>query len=67
MAKLSNTYLAAVFNSKCPRCREGKIYESPNAYKYGQTLKMNEVCPVCKQPTETVSYTHLTLPTKRIV
>jgi uncharacterized protein (DUF983 family) len=52
MGKLSNSYLAAVFNNKCPRCREGKIYESPNAYKYGQTLKMNEVCPVCKQPTE---------------
>lgn len=52
MGKLNKTYLGAVFNNNCPRCREGKIYESANAYKYGQTIKMNEVCPVCKQPTE---------------
>ena len=52
MGKLSKTYLVSVLKNKCPRCREGQIYETSYAYKYGKVVKMNEVCPVCKQPTE---------------
>ena len=46
------TYLYSVVNNKCPRCREGNIYCSSNAYKMGEFTKMNETCPVCGQPTE---------------
>ena len=52
MGNLSKTYLVSVLKNKCPRCREGQMYETSNADKYGKVVKMNEVCPVCKQPTE---------------
>jgi uncharacterized protein (DUF983 family) len=45
-------YLSAVFTNRCPRCREGKLYEESNAYKLKTSLKMKERCPVCGQPTE---------------
>jgi len=45
-------YLWSVLTNRCPRCREGKIYVSSNAYDLKNNLKMNENCPVCGQPTE---------------
>lgn len=45
-------YLWSVFTNRCPRCREGKIYVSNNAYDLKNNLKMNENCPLCGQPTE---------------
>lgn len=45
-------YFGTVFSNKCPRCREGNLFEVANAYTYGKILKMNETCPVCGQPTE---------------
>ena len=50
--EFKKTYLYSVINNKCPRCREGDIYCSSNAYKIGEFTKMNETCPVCGQPTE---------------
>lgn len=52
MSKLSESYLISVLKNKCPRCRKGNIYGSNNAYKYGETVKMNAHCPVCNQPTQ---------------
>ncbi|MBZ5858442.1 DUF983 domain-containing protein [Flavihumibacter profundi] len=46
------SYLGTVLSNRCPRCREGKMFESPNPYTYGKVLKMNDRCPVCGQPTE---------------
>ncbi len=48
------SYLLSVFFNKCPRCREGKIFETGNAYafKSGRYMQMKEKCPVCGQPTE---------------
>lgn len=45
-------YLWSVLTNRCPRCREGKIYVSNNAYDLKNNLKMNENCPLCGQPTE---------------
>lgn len=47
-------YLMSVLGNKCPRCREGHLFETRNAYalKGGQYMKMHERCPVCGQPTE---------------
>ena len=45
-------YLWTVFTNRCPRCRDGKIFVSKNAYDFKNNLKMNEKCPVCAQPTE---------------
>ncbi len=52
--KTKRNYLATVIANRCPRCREGKLFECNNAYalKDHRYLKMNEFCPVCGQPTE---------------
>lgn len=45
-------YLWTVLTNRCPRCREGKIFEKANAYDLKNFMKMNEKCPVCGQLTE---------------
>lgn len=45
-------YLWAVLTNRCPRCREGKIYITENAYDLKNNVKMHPNCPVCDQPTE---------------
>jgi phage FluMu protein Com len=45
-------YLPAVLTNKCPRCREGNIFKSQEAYKFKTNTDMHENCPVCGQPTE---------------
>lgn len=45
-------YLLSVLTNKCPRCREGYIYEEKNAYKLKSVVKMKDNCPLCGQPTE---------------
>lgn len=52
MGKLKETYLVSVLNNKCPRCRQGSLFTSKNAYKFGQMVEMNDHCPVCNQKTE---------------
>lgn len=48
------SYLISALTCKCPRCRTGQIFASPNpyAFKGRQYIQMNEQCPVCGQPTE---------------
>jgi uncharacterized protein (DUF983 family) len=46
------SYLMAVLTNRCPRCREGKIYQESNPYKLKTCVKMKETCPVCGQRTE---------------
>ncbi len=47
-------YLVTVLQNKCPRCRQGKLFKTDNAYrlKDNQYIKMTEFCPVCGQRTE---------------
>jgi hypothetical protein len=45
-------YLLSVLTNKCPRCREGYIFETQNAYDLKNNMKMPHECPVCGQPTE---------------
>ncbi len=45
-------YLWSVLTNRCPRCREGKIFVTENAYDLKNYIKMHEKCPVCAQPTE---------------
>ncbi len=45
-------YLWSVLTCKCPRCRQGSIFQQKNPYKLSSFMKMNTHCPVCKQPTE---------------
>src|SRR5215217_8160248 len=48
------SYLLSVLGNKCPRCREGDIFQSKNPYalKHHRFMKMHEKCPVCGQPTD---------------
>ncbi len=48
----SSGYLWTVLTNKCPRCREGELFEDPNMYNLRKVTKMNHTCPVCGQPTE---------------
>jgi len=45
-------YVVSVMQNKCPRCREGQLFTTKNAYDFKNNTKMNEQCPVCGQPTE---------------
>lgn len=45
-------YLLSVLQNKCPRCRQGYLFKTKNAYDLKNMSKMNEHCPVCGQPTE---------------
>ncbi len=40
----------AMWNEKCPRCREGYIFEKP--FRISDPLAMPKRCPVCGQVTE---------------
>ena len=47
-------YLLSVLGNRCPRCREGHLFKSHNAYafKHHEYIKMHDRCPECGQPTE---------------
>ena len=45
-------FLRAVFNHKCPHCREGDMFQDKSSYHLRSFMKMNEECPVCGQKTE---------------
>jgi uncharacterized protein (DUF983 family) len=50
--KVSRSYLASVVSCRCPRCREGKLFNYPLSLNFRKILIMNQTCPVCGQPTE---------------
>lgn len=50
-AKKKRFYLSSMLTSRCPRCREGKVFHKHNAYEKN-SAQMHENCPVCGQPTE---------------
>ena len=45
-------YLVSTLTNKCPRCREGYLFKTTNAYDFKNIVEMNEKCPVCQQRTE---------------
>lgn len=50
--KPPRAYLTNVFQCRCPRCREGKLFKNSISVNIGKNNEMNERCPVCGQPTE---------------
>jgi len=48
----SRSYISSVVGCRCPRCREGKLFQLPLNLKLKNVLKMNKECPVCGQPTD---------------
>ena len=50
--KVSRGYLGSVLSCRCPRCREGKLFQYPVSISLKKNLLMNKLCPVCGQATE---------------
>ena len=45
-------YLTSVLSCRCPRCREGKLFQNPVSIGLKKNMAMNERCPVCGQATD---------------
>jgi uncharacterized protein (DUF983 family) len=45
-------YLSSVLQCRCPRCREGKLFQHPVSIGLKRNMAMNPQCPLCGQPTE---------------
>ena len=45
-------YLSSSLGCRCPRCREGKLFQNPVSISFNKNMLMNKNCPVCGQPTE---------------
>jgi uncharacterized protein (DUF983 family) len=50
--KPNRGYMATVLSCRCPRCREGKLFQNSISFNFTKTMQMNKNCPVCGQPTE---------------
>lgn len=45
-------YFYALFNHKCPHCRQGNMFVDRSSYHLKSFMMMNKKCPVCGQKTE---------------
>ena len=50
--KSSRGYLSSALGCRCPRCREGKLFQYKISINFKKNMLMNKECPVCGQPTE---------------
>ena len=46
------SFLLSLFQNKCPRCREGKLFVGKSSWSLKKNLKMHKGCPICGQRTE---------------
>lgn len=50
--KVNRGYLSSTVGCRCPRCREGKLFQYPVSISFKKNMLMNKECLVCKQPSE---------------
>jgi uncharacterized protein (DUF983 family) len=50
--KANRGYMASSLGCRCPRCREGKLFQYPVSISLKKNMQMNKSCPVCGQATE---------------
>ena len=50
--EVNRGYVATVLSCRCPRCREGKLFQHPTTWNIRKNMLMHKNCPVCGQPTE---------------
>ncbi len=50
--KVSRGYFASVVSCRCPRCRDGKLFQHPTTISFKKNMVMNKECIVCKQASE---------------
>lgn len=46
------SYLITVLTCRCPRCREGNLFQYPLTFRFKKNMIMYEKCPVCGQQTD---------------
>ncbi len=49
---MNRGYLASSLGCRCPRCREGKLFQYPISISLKKNMQMNKNCAVCGQATE---------------
>ncbi|MEP6466835.1 MAG: DUF983 domain-containing protein [Parafilimonas sp.] len=54
MSTQKPSYILSILANRCPRCRQGEIFQTKNAYalKNSRYMKMHDNCPVCGQATD---------------
>jgi hypothetical protein len=45
-------YFSSTLGCRCPRCRDGKLFQNPISVNMKKNMQMNKNCLVCGQPTE---------------
>jgi uncharacterized protein (DUF983 family) len=45
-------YISSLFQGRCPRCREGKLFINPISISVKKNTKMHDRCPACNQVTD---------------
>jgi hypothetical protein len=50
--KVGRGYISSVTSCRCPRCRDGKLFQHPTTISLKRNMLMNKACPVCGQVTE---------------
>ena len=45
-------YLSSTLSCRCPRCREGKLFQNPVSISLKKNMQMNKFCTLCGQPSE---------------
>ena len=48
---MATSLISAILGSKCPKCRQGKMFRSP-VYHLGKFTEMNKNCEVCQTAFE---------------
>ncbi len=51
-SKIHRSYLVSTLGCRCPRCREGKLFQRGISVNMKKNMQMNKDCPVCGQATE---------------
>ena len=50
--KVSRGYFSSTLSCRCPRCREGKLFQHPVSISFKKNMLMNKECIVCRQASE---------------
>lgn len=50
--KVSRGYITSTLTCRCPRCRDGKLFQNPVTINFKKNMMMNKECLVCGQASE---------------
>ena len=50
--KVSRGYFTSTLTCRCPRCRDGKLFQHPVSISFKKNMLMNKTCTICGQPSE---------------